>query len=182
MSRCDLLDMRPQANQGRSGIEALDRGHPCPPVPRNGCRASGGRAPAMISALCLLISLAILIFILRYRVHVHVHYEAPRKAKAQAVRHSQVRARGDNAKNPETDENGGRVRRPDAGRPVRLALTPQSAPAPSPVEEIVSALRGLGCAATAARAATQQALASGPQDFESVLRRAIQIAHRKEAA
>jgi len=123
----------------------------------------------MLSAACLLVSAAILFYILKYRVHIHVTYEAQRT--------------------PGRSERKGRTVSAKVGaatrstvRPIRQRLE-RDEPGSSKLDrsgdnlrEVTSALINLGCAPAHARKAAARACSSGAQDFDALLRRAIQEA------
>jgi len=151
----------------------------------------------MFSALCLLISSGILFFILKYRVHVHLQYTPTRRTAANA--------KADIAKRPCSNRVGndqGGIRRVSpmapgpsvSGKPFGYAgVLPRSAQAirgnaaagatgrtadrPTLTQDVTAALKNLGCAPTAAKAAAERATKE-TNDLDNALRLAIAYARQ----
>ncbi len=117
----------------------------------------------MAAALCLLLSAAVLYFVIRYRVHIHVEYSGPRrKHTAGRTAHGKVTPR------PLQFESG------TPPNPLNLGSTARR-------QDLVSALKHLGCTQAAASKAATVAMSHQDEQFEVALRRAISYAHQEAA-
>jgi len=141
----------------------------------------------MVSTVCLILSISILFFILKFRVHIHVTY-----TRASSGRRAEARAKRTGSCTPDLqpiaktrpDSTGTRGRNV-AGTPsstTRGSKTPGKVCGTPRLNDLVSALMGLGSSRTIAKEAAQRALFHQDPDLETALRRAIDYASRSNAA
>ena len=110
----------------------------------------------VILHLIAIAALAALFVLLRFRVHVHVTYQPRKASQSQPV----VSRRGSRSR--VVEPGGSAIRQSEA--------------------DLVSALVNLGMPKTEAQKTATQAIAQGPGDFDTLLRRALQGRGNRKAA
>lgn len=121
----------------------------------------------MLNLLSPLVCIAILFYVLKYRVHIHVTYTKNESSRAG----SQSRRSRVSGKVPGDQRAAAGPRAHD--RNLDHVRTEASS---SALRDITSALINQGCTPAHARKAAARACASDAQDFDTLLRRAIQEA------